>query len=55
MKDDSENNDLLMSIIYNLYMERTKMNRQQLETILSRDIWLNSTRCLQYGLVDEIV
>ena len=55
MKDDSENNDLLMSIIYNLYMERTKMNRQQLEAILSRDIWLNSTRCLQYGLVDEIV
>lgn len=55
MKDDSENNDLLMSIIYNLYMERTKMNRQQLETILGRDIWLNSTRCLQYGLVDEIV
>ena len=55
MKDDGENNDLLMSIIYNLYMEKTKMNRQQLETILSRDIWLNSTRCLYYGLVDEII
>ena len=43
------------SYINRFYMERTKKNRQQLDTILSRDIWLNSTRCLQYGLVDEIV
>ena len=55
MKDDSENNDLLMSIIYQHYIEKTKMNIQELDTILKRDIWLNSTKCLYYGLVDEII
>lgn len=55
MKDENENIDLLMDIILNFYLKNTKMNKQTLIELLKRDIWLKSTKCLEYGLVDEII
>lgn len=55
LKDQGENLDMLMNFIVNHYLSNTKIKNNELMEILSRDIWLNSTNCLKYGLVDEIL
>jgi ATP-dependent protease ClpP protease subunit len=55
MEDENENINGLMDFIIRTYLENTKINKDELEQILKRDIWLNSTYCLQNGLVDEIL
>ena len=55
MKDENENLDVLMDIIINFYLNNSKFKKDELLSILNRDIWLNSQRCLQYGLIDEIL
>ena len=55
MEDENENINGLMDFIIKTYLENTKINKDELEQILKRDIWLNSTYCLQNGLVDEIL
>ena len=55
LKDESENLDVLMDFIMNHYLSNTKINKSELLSLLKRDIWLNSSSCLKYGLVDEII
>ena len=55
IKDESENLDGLMNFIIKTYLKNTKMEEENLRNILKRDIWLNSSYCLQNGLVDEII
>lgn len=55
MEDESENINSLMDFITRTYLENTKINKVELEQILKHDIWLNSTYCLQNGLVDKIL
>ena len=47
--------DVLMDFIVNHYLSNTKIEKRELMGLLKRDIWLNSSSCLKYGLVDEIV
>ena len=44
----------LMQIIVNCYLNHTRIEPVTLHRLLRKDIWLNSTTCLEYGLVDEI-
>ena len=55
IKDQVQNMDSLMRIIINTYKENTNMTDNELFELLQKDIWLNSTECLKYGLVDEII
>ena len=55
MEDENENLHGLMDFITKIYLENTKMNEIELNKILKRDIWLNSTYCLEHGLVDVIL
>ena len=55
MKDESENIDTLMNIIIEFYLQNTKFNKNTLDSLLKRDIWLSSEKCKYYGLVDEII
>lgn len=55
IKDEMHNIDLLMSRITEIYTERTKVPKRELEKILKRDIWLDADKCVEWGLVDEIV
>jgi ATP-dependent protease ClpP protease subunit len=55
MKDDMENSKMLMEKIKNIYKEHTKIPKNKLNEILSRDIWWDAEQCLKYGLVDEII
>jgi len=55
LQDQMYNMDSLMSIIINIYKENTNITDEDLMYLLEKDIWLNSTECLKYGLVDEII
>ena len=54
-KDEMENLDMIMSMIKKLYKERTNLSMRQITEILKRDKWFNAEKCLEIGLVDEIV
>ena len=55
MKDEMENLDLIMGKIKKIYKEHTNMNMRQITEILKRDKWFEAEKCLELGLVDEIV
>ena len=53
--DQYENSKLLMDIIKDIYLSNSKITEENLNKILARDLWLNSSMCLELGLVDEII
>ena len=55
LKDQYNNLKGLMDIIKKIYLENTKIPIHQLELLLKQDIWLDSVKCLNYGLVDKII
>ena len=55
LKDQMENNDLLMETIRNIYTENTKIPKRILNQILKKDLWFDAEACLKHGLVDEII
>ncbi len=54
IKDKYANVVQHMDDIYNLYMNNTNLNREELEQLMSHDLWWRSDICLKYGIVDEI-
>ncbi len=54
-KDEFENQQKLMDKIRQLYNDRSDMSADVIDEILVRDLWLDSEKCLEYGLVDKIV
>jgi ATP-dependent protease ClpP protease subunit len=55
MQDDMENSEMLMEKIKNIYREYTKIPKKEMDNILKHDIWWEAEKCLQYGLIDEII
>jgi ATP-dependent protease ClpP protease subunit len=55
LQDQMHNMDSLMRIIINVYKENTNITDEDLMYLLQKDLWLNSTQCLKYGLIDEII
>ena len=55
MQDDMENSEMLMEKIKNIYREHTKIPKKEMDNILKHDIWWEAEKCLQYGLIDEII
>ena len=53
-QDKQENLDELMRMIKELYREYTEVPMKKLDEILKHDIYFDATKCLEYGLVDEI-
>ena len=54
-KDEMENLDLLMARIKEIYKEHCSIPKKELTEILKHDLWLDSAKCVKWGLVDEIV
>ncbi len=54
-KDEMENLDKLMKVIKDVYGKYTKVPTSKLEEILTHDLWFDAKKCLEYGLVDEIL
>ncbi len=42
------------SIIENIYLKHTKIQKEELEELLRKDVLLTSEECIEKGLVDEI-
>ena len=55
MEDDFENSKMLMDKIKNIYNEHTKIPKREMDKILKHDLWWEAEKCLQYGLIDEII
>ncbi len=50
-----DNSTEFMRLIRHVYLERTKIKRRQLDKILKHDLWFPAQKCLELGMVDEIV
>ena len=55
LKDDMENCELLMKKIKEIYKVHTKIPKRKMDEILKHDLWWDSSTCLKYGLIDEII
>jgi len=55
MKDDMENSEMLMKKIKDIYKQHTKIPQHEMDNILKHDIWWEAEKCLEYGLVDELI
>ena len=54
MKDEIKTCEKIMKIIRAIYKQKTQIPTKKLNVMMKRDIYLTSTECLQYGIVDEI-
>lgn len=54
MKDELKSCEKFMKIIRGIYEQKTKINSKKLNNMMKRDIYLTSTECLKFGVVDEI-
>ena len=55
VKDLNYNVDLFMSLIKNIYLENSNMDKKTLEAMFDHDIWIDSKNALEFGLVDKIL
>lgn len=55
LKDDIENYDNLMKLIKTFYSEYTKISVEELDQILHHDLFWSAEKCLENGLIDEII
>lgn len=55
MQDKMENCDRFMEMIIEVYEQHTKIPKKELNKILKHDLWWDAKKCLEYGLIDEIV
>ena len=55
LEDDMENNRRLMKTIKDIYKQYTKVPMKQIDEILKHDLWFDSTKCLELGLVDQVL
>ena len=54
LKDNFENCTSLMEHIKKLYIEKTKLTKDDLDNCLHKDMMWNASVCIEKGLVDEI-
>lgn len=55
LNDANENMSLLMNKIKTIYLKHTKIPIEILDEILKHDLWLDASKCKEYGLVDKII
>jgi ATP-dependent Clp endopeptidase proteolytic subunit ClpP len=54
LEDEFKNLQELTDKIKEIYIKHTKIPKKELIKLLKHDLWLNSEKSLNYGLVDEI-
>ena len=55
IEDEIINLKELMKRIKSIYKRKTDINKNALDDILKHDLWWNSKKCLEVGLVDKIM
>lgn len=54
IEDEVKNLNEIMEKLKDIYKEHTNIPKKELNELLKHDLWLNSDKCLKYGLIDEI-
>ena len=54
IEDEFKNLQELMLKIKEIYKDNSSIPKKELNDLLKHDLWLNSEKCLKYGLVDEL-
>lgn len=54
-KDQMKNLEQFMDRFKQIYIEETQIPEDRLKKFLTRDIYMDSARCLEWGVVDSIV
>lgn len=55
LREELDNLNQFMIYVKDIYLANTNFDENELNNLLLRDKWLNSTYCLKNGLVDEIL
>lgn len=55
LKDDYKNSAMMMNQIYEIYEKFSNIKLSKIKTMLKHDLYLTAEKCLEYGLVDEII
>ena len=53
-RDEIENQRELYERLIKIYLENTNFKKKELKDLLEHELWLNSEKCVEKGLVDEI-
>ena len=54
IEDEYKNLEDMMKKIKEIYIDHTNIPKKELSDLLKHDLWLNSDKCIKYGLVDEV-
>jgi ATP-dependent protease ClpP protease subunit len=54
-QDEQKNVDLMMNLITEVYDKYTKFNSKDLNDILNHDLYLSTDKCMEKGLVDQVL
>lgn len=55
LKDEMKNTEELMNRILAIYEKHAKIPKKELKEVLKHDLWWDAKKCLEYGLVDDII
>lgn len=55
IKDNAKMMERLKEQLANLYLERSKLSRDQVEQMMERETWLTAQEAKEYGLVDYLI
>ena len=54
-RDELKNQEKIMHTVKNIYLEKGKLNEDQLTDLMKHDLWLDAETVLKYGFADEII
>ena len=54
IEDEYKNLKETMKKLIKLYVKNSNILKKDLKKLLKHDLWLNSGKCIEYGLVDEL-
>jgi ATP-dependent protease ClpP protease subunit len=55
LSDEKESMDSLMEMLESIYLKHTNIKKKELKSLLKRDLYMNPKKCLDFGLVDEVI
>lgn len=54
-QDEMQNLQMMMEVIKEIYLSRTKIPTEELDNLLKHDLYIDPETCLSWGMVDEIL
>ena len=55
MKQEIDNLNNFMGSLRQIYLENSNVKEEELDDLLTSELWLDSEKCLEMGFVDEII